>query len=273
MKDGVILETQNLTLKGVNNGLFVDYGSFKVCGGDFVIIKGKNGCGKSTLFKYLSRDSDVYYKVGGGVKFYGADLPDKFIDDFTDAEASALLRSIVYVGQEDEFETGATAYYSVYVPAARAIKADKRLSPAEKRKKLEETDGIIKEYFNKYLRDGFKCTERQFAHKRVRKYSGGQQKMLHVLSGIIKARVCGVELVMLDEPLNNLDGQNKAILNGVFSDLINEKTAVMIITHCQVFDCINKVLTIVQDGDNAGRAELKECALKAHSGCLEEYRK
>ncbi len=274
MRDGVILETQNLTLTGINNALNVNYGSFKICGGDFVMIRGKNGCGKSTLFRYLSRDSDAYYKVSGGAKVYCGGLPeDKFIDGYTSGEDAALRRAVVCIGQEDLFETGASAYYALYAPAAQAIKGDGRLTAAQKREKSEQADGLINEYFNAYLRDGFKCTERQFRHGRVGKFSGGQQKMLHVLGGIIKARVCGVELVTLDEPLNNLDGQNKAILNCIFSDLLGDKRAVMIITHCQIFDGINKVLSIVQNPDGSGRAELKECAVKANSGCLEDYRK
>ena len=95
--------------------------------------------------------------------------------------------------------------------------------------------------------------------------------MINVLAGIIKARICELRLVLMDEPLNNLDGRNKDILNKLITELRQGRVAVIAITHCQIFDGINKVMTLSECEDGVHRAKISEQAEYAHTECLECY--
>jgi ABC-type nitrate/sulfonate/bicarbonate transport system ATPase subunit len=96
--------------------------------------------------------------------------------------------------------------------------------------------------------------------------------MINVLAGIIKARICEVKLVLMDEPLNNLDGKNKAILNRLITDLRREQPiAIVAITHCLIFEGVNRVLTLVDERPDLRRAVLAECSEDVHKECLENY--
>ena len=80
----------------------------------------------------------------------------------------------------------------------------------------------------------------------VNKLSGGQQKFIHILQGIIKAKISNSSLILMDEPLNDLDKENKKILINLIYDLrkSNEKLTILLITHCKVFPGVNAILRI-----------------------------
>ena len=95
--------------------------------------------------------------------------------------------------------------------------------------------------------------------------------MLSVLSGIIKAKVCESSIIIMDEPLNNLDGKNKYYLNKIFSEFRNENVAMLIITHCQIFDGINRVINITDVKTGEVKAEITDICVPPHSDCLEAF--
>lgn len=252
----------------------IDYGSFDVFPGDFVLIKGRNGCGKSTLLRFFRLQSARYFGVlGGGILFYGQGFPEKSIHLCTAEELTKLSCMVSYIGQDDEFLTADSAYSYIYHVCKLALENGGAFSRAERKRKLAEVDAAIRAYYEKYLAEGFRCKSyRTFKYKRARAWSGGQQKMICVLAGIIKAKVCGLRLIVLDEPLNNLDGKNKYILNELLGELRRAGTAILAVTHCQVFDGVNKVLYISEGEGGDQRAALYERADPAHSECLEPFR-
>ena len=95
--------------------------------------------------------------------------------------------------------------------------------------------------------------------------------MISVLAGIIKAKICGLKLVIMDEPLNNLDGKNKDVLNKLIAELRKNDVAIIVVTHCQIFDGINKVLTLAEQEDGVQKATLLERNEPAHTECLENF--
>lgn len=253
----------------------VEYGTFDIYAGDFVLVKGRNGSGKSTLFRLLClNDADYFSLTGDGQLLYrGEGFPDKSIDEYSDAEIARLRRSVVYIGQDDRFESWASGYAAMFNPAARAVDNDRALTSAQKKEKRRQIDGAVRAIFRDYIAENFVCSDfKTFKRKSVHAWSGGQQKMLHVLAGVVKAKVCGVRLMVLDEPLNNLDGKNKYYLNKVFSELRGGDTAILLITHCQIFDGINRVLEIAELPDGIRRATLYERTDAPHGECLESYK-
>lgn len=251
----------------------IEYGSFDINLGDFLLVKGRNGCGKSTFLRLFRLQSVNYFKVGGGsIKFYDEDFPDESIHLYSSDDLTKLNCRISYIGQEENFLSSDSAYSFIYNSCKYALACDKTLTVKEKRERLAEVDAAIAEYYEKYLAASFQCKNyKTFKNKNVRGWSGGQQKMINVLAGVIKAKLCGLKLVVMDEPLNNLDGRNKFILNHLIAELRQGSVAVIAITHCQIFDGVNKVLTLEECGDGVRRATLKETGEPSHSECLENY--
>lgn len=253
----------------------IDYGSFTVNEGDFLLVKGRNGYGKTTFLKLFHLQGVNYFRVTQGDVYFRAAgfAPDKSIIDFAGDELTRLNRCVSYVGQEEIFKTGATAYSTIYDYCKTAINESKTLSSDEKKQKLAYAADIIKEYFDKYLQKSFECPSfKAFRTKSVKTWSGGQQKMINVLAGIVKAKACGLRLIVMDEPLNNLDGRNKDILNTLVKELRADGVAVIAITHCQIFDGINKVLTITENAEGERKAIFSEREEPSHAECLEAFR-
>lgn len=287
----VILKAENLELRvmrGRDVRLKINY-NFEISEGDFVIVKGGNGSGKSTLFKAICKSGTGYFEKSGSLiyndpenGFNNANILD--IDE-TSAEAAKLRRSLVYIGQEDRFVSWAAARDAVYDSCWHAISNDAEYTKEQKLQKRKLLNKLIDEYFENFLigifsdknedaAEGKRKTDpyREFRRKKVTDLSGGQQKLLHVLSGVIKAKICGCKLIILDEPLNNLDGENKYRINEMFKDIMkNGDITVLVITHCQIFESINKVLTIeTGNGVNVCTMQSLEKYV-CHRDCLNEY--
>ena len=258
---------------GENFRFTIEYGSFDIALGDFVLIKGRNGCGKSTFLRLFHLQGQKYFKViSGDIYFRAPGFPDKSIQHYSVNELTHLNCALSFIGQEECFPRSDSAYSYIYEVCRIALSYDKTLTAAQKRAKLAEVDSVIYEYYEKYLAASFQCKNyKTFKKKNVRAWSGGQQKMINVLAGIIKAKICGLRLVVMDEPLNNLDGRNKDILNKLIADLRRGNVAVMAITHCQIFDGVNKVLNLVEGEDGIRRATLHTHGEPAHTECLESF--
>lgn len=257
----------------------IEYGRFDIRLGDFVLIKGRNGSGKSTFLRLFHLQGIDYFEVtGGDIYFYAPDFPDKkSIHNYSVNELTHLNCCISFIGQEERFLSSDSAYSYIYSTCKIALEHDKSLTNEQKHARLLEVDSVIREYYDKYLSSSFLCKDyKTFKRKNVRAWSGGQQKMINVLAGIIKAKICKLRLVVMDEPLNNLDGRNKDILNKLIRELMSEgSVAVMAITHCQIFDGVNKVLQLEEGEDGVHRATLWDIQNrpedKPHKECLEDF--
>ena len=276
-----IVSVKNLVL-GVKNDektendfrFKIDYGAFDIKLGDFVLIKGRNGCGKSTFLRLFRLQGVNYFKVtDGSILFLEDGFPEKSIHLYSTDELTRLNCMVSYIGQEEKFLTFDSAYSFIF-NSCRLAMSYGNMSAAEKSDRLKKVDGLISDYYEKYLAASFQCKNyKTFKTKNAHHWSGGQQKMINVLAGLIKAEVCGLKLVVMDEPLNNLDGMNKYILNELIKEVRKKDVAVMAITHCQIFDGVNKVLNIEEGVDGVRRAVLLEEGVPPHSDCLEAYQK
>lgn len=272
LKIGVLSENPQ---DGKRYRFTIDYGSFSIDEGDFLLVKGRNGYGKTTFLNLFHLQGVNYFRVTQGDVYFRDDRfdPNKSIIDFAGDELTRLNRYVSFVGQEEIFKTGATAYSAIYDYCKTAINESETLTKPDKKQKLIRVAEIIKEYYDKYLQKSFECPSfKAFKTKGVRTWSGGQQKMINVLAGIIKAKACGLRLIVMDEPLNNLDGRNKDILNTLVKELRAGGVAVIAITHCQIFDGINKVLTITESAPGERKAIYSEREEPSHAECLEVFR-
>lgn len=262
-----------VTLKGENgNDRDIHYGSFDIHPRDFLLVKGRNGSGKSTFLRLFHLQGvDYFYVKSGEIIFCEDGLPKESIHTYSGADLTRLNRRVSFIGQEERFLSSSSAHSYIYDVCLTALR-ESGLSGAQLRERLRRVDDMICEYYEKYLAKSFECKKyKTFKTKKVSAWSGGQQKMINVLAGIIKARVCGIKLVLMDEPLNNLDGRNKDVLNKLINELLADGVAMITITHCQIFDGVNKVLFLEEREDGTRHAKLSECSEPAHVECLESY--
>ena len=86
------------------------------------------------------------------------------------------------------------------------------------------------------------------------RFSGGEQRLLSVLSAI--ATRPQTELMIIDEPLNNLDFVNARNISNLINRVIQEnpKIGLLMISHCRIFPFINREINIT----DSGASELSE---------------
>ena len=288
-----VVSVKDLTLGIVNEDdpgrgykFTVNYGTFDIFPGDFVIVKGRNGCGKSTFLRLFRLQGVKHFKVKNGeILFCCEGFPQKSIHNYSDDELSDLACSVSFIKQDDEFASYDSAYSYIVRVCDTALKYKLEVKYRGKKdalllyhreytEKRKELDELIRKYYGKYLAESLGENYKIFLRKKAREWSGGQQKMISVLADILKAKICGLELMVMDEPLNNLDGKNKYILNGLIKELRedNPDIAIIAITHCQIFDGINKVLTISEGEDGVRIARFEPKTEYAHTECLENYK-
>ena len=74
--------------------------------------------------------------------------------------------------------------------------------------------------------------------------SGGQKKLTNIFSNLIRYNFC--DLIILDEPLNNLDYSNVRAFSNVLTRLYHSKSdrAIILITHCRSIPIVNRIIEI-----------------------------
>jgi branched-chain amino acid transport system ATP-binding protein len=172
-----ILEHSAPTLLEVNN-LHVAYGkaevvhgvSFDVRAGEFVVLLGRNGAGKSTILHALS---GLIPKRSGRIAFDGVDI------------SSASPRTIVRAGVVQVLE-GHRVFHALTVEDNLLIGTYVH-TPKGDRSKLEHIYTLFPEIAEK-------------RHQNASRLSGGQQQILAVAQGVIGAP----KLLILDEPSGGL---------------------------------------------------------------------
>ena len=219
-----LLTANKISLKYENHTVFKDL-SFSIESGDFLCIVGPNGCGKSTLLKCLV----------GQIKLTSGKI--KFGNDFHQNQ-------IGYMPQNPKFNDSFPA--SVYEIVA---------SGSLNRIKLFES------YPKQRIDDALKALNIQNLKKsKFSKLSGGQrQKVL-----LARAIVASEELLILDEPSNNLDYRSKQEFYETLKEL-NKKLTIIMVTHDLDHHNLvgNKILSL--DPQHAFFGSTKEYVRRIHA--------
>ena len=86
------------------------------------------------------------------------------------------------------------------------------------------------------------------AKSKPAKFSGGEQRLLSVLSVI--ATRSNADLMIVDEPLNNLDFVNARNISNLINRVIreNSKMALLMISHCRIFPFITREIKLTPEG-------------------------
>lgn len=227
-----VLKIKDLSVQLKNRNLLQNV-SFEIKEGEVVLLSGANGIGKSTLLKCIlglesegkDIDGEIIVRGFGNV----LTLPD---DDI-----QKLRASIAYVQQRDNYsEMG-----NIQV---RDIISDS--SEAGTRKSLTYSE--VNDLIDKWIPRSDDNSRVFDAKSKPARFSGGEQRLLSVLSTI--ATRSKSELMIIDEPLNNLDFVNARNISNLINGVIREnpKIAVLMISHCRIFPFITREIKLTSNG-------------------------
>ena len=204
----------------------VENGEFEVYPGEFVLILGENGAGKSSIFRSIVRE-DTNSSGDERVMYF----KDELID--SPSKLDWFRRSIGYARQEDDpdrfFSRKVFRCVKDYVGASQKFKGK------EKNKEIKKA---IDEVYNALHCDEY--ADGEFMSRRLAKCSGGEKRMASLLRALSRTKS---DLFILDEPINNLDAHHARLLNNYLADLKKRENppGILVITHCHMFQCVNRV--------------------------------
>ncbi|MCG3211902.1 MAG: Lipoprotein-releasing system ATP-binding protein LolD [Anaerolineae bacterium] len=193
VKKFAVGNTEVTILKGI---------SFKVYAGEFVIIVGPSGNGKSTL---LNMCTGIDYPNNGAVLVTGENIHDM------NANRQSLWRgkNVGIVFQFFQMMPTLTLFNNVMLPMELAGK----YSGKERKERAE------------YLLELVQLKEQM--HKLPSMVSGGQQQR----AAISRALANDPPLLIADEPTGNLDPTSAGLVFNIFKKLVDEGKTIMMVTH------------------------------------------
>lgn len=194
-----IVEFQNVNYS-VGAQQILENINLQITAGDFFILLGESGCGKTTLLKLINR---LIEPTGGKILVEGKSTKDW--------DAIKLRRKIGYVLQEG----GLFPHFTVERNVA--------LVPDLENHEKEKTRAKVSE-----LLEMVGLNPNKFANRFPHELSGGQRQRV----GVARALAADPELLLLDEPFGALDAITRTNLQKEFAALVKNlgKTAVFV-TH------------------------------------------
>jgi putative ABC transport system ATP-binding protein len=169
--------------------------------GEFVAIMGPSGCGKSTLLNIiglLDNPTDGKYFFGG-----------EEVSKYKERQRTNLRKgNIGFVFQSFNLIDELTVYENVELPLLYL-----KVTPSERRRKVTSVLERMK-----------------ISHRKKhfpQQLSGGQQQRV----AISRAVVTKPMLILADEPTGNLDSTNGEEVMNLLTELNNEGTTIVMVTH------------------------------------------
>lgn len=227
-----ILSINNLSIH-IKQQKLMENVSFDIDEGDVILLSGENGIGKSSILKSILRLESEEKKIGGKI------IHRSFGDIFSlnDIELQKFRSRVAYVPQKDEYsEMGRIQ--------VRDVISNSRESHSGRDMSYSEINDLIDEWLPR-REDNRRIFD---AKSQPGKFSGGEQRLLQVFS-VIATRYDS-DLLIIDEPLNNLDFVNARHISNIINKVIrqNPKMGVLMVSHCRIFPFITKELKLTADG-------------------------
>lgn len=227
-----ILNINELSIQIKNRNLMRGV-SFSVNEGEAVLLSGANGTGKSTLLKSILQLENEGKKVSGEifVRDYGNILT------LSNDEIQRFRSNVAYVQQRDDYAEMGNVQVRDIISESGEASTRKTLS-------YSEVNDLIDEWIPR-KNDNSRVFD---AKSKPAKFSGGEQRLLSVLSVI--ATRSNADLMIVDEPLNNLDFVNARNISNLINRVIreNSKMALLMISHCRIFPFITREIKLTPEG-------------------------
>jgi putative ABC transport system ATP-binding protein len=175
--------------------------NLEVNAGEFVAVMGPSGCGKSTLLNIIGLLDNP---TDGELYFDGTE-----VSRYKERQRTNLRKgNIGFVFQSFNLIDELTVYENVELPLLYM-----NVSSSERKQKVNEVLDRMK-----------------IAHRKKhfpQQLSGGQQQRV----AISRAVVTRPKLILADEPTGNLDSANGDEVMGLLSELNQEGTTIIMVTH------------------------------------------
>jgi putative ABC transport system ATP-binding protein len=171
--------------------------------GEFVAVMGPSGCGKSTLLNILGMLDDA---DSGSYKFN-----DIEIAGFSERKRAQLRKhNLGFVFQSFNLIDELTVYENVELPLIYT-----KVSSSTRKSRVEEV-----------------LDKMQIMHRRnhfPQQLSGGQQQRVAVARAVVNKP----KLILADEPTGNLDSKNGIEVMQLLTDLNDQGTTIVMVTHSE----------------------------------------
>ena len=185
-------EVETLALNGVN---------LKVANGEFVAIMGPSGCGKSTLLNIIGMLDNP---TEGSYQFAGHK-----VEGLKESQRTQLRKgNLGFVFQSFNLIDELTVFENVELPLIYL-----KMNKSERREKVQAVLERMK----------IAHREKHFPQQ----LSGGQQQRV----AIARAVVTNPKLILADEPTGNLDSKNGIEVMNLLTELNQEGTTIVMVTH------------------------------------------
>lgn len=177
--------------------------SFEINTGEFVAIMGPSGCGKSTLLNIIGLLDDL---DSGSFIFNNTE-----VSGFNERKRAEMRKhNIGFVFQSFNLIDELTVFENVELPLIYT-----GVAAAERKR-------IVDEVLDKI----------QIAHRRnhyPQQLSGGQQQRVAVARAVVN----NPKLILADEPTGNLDSRNGNDVMQLLTDLNEQGTTIIMVTHSE----------------------------------------
>lgn len=177
--------------------------SFSVKTGEFVAVMGPSGCGKSTLLNILG----LLDEPDGGSFLFN----DQEVAHFKERQRANLRkRNIGFVFQSFNLIDELTVFENVELPLIYL-----GVKTSERKERVEEV-----------------LQKMQIMHRRnhyPQQLSGGQQQRVAVARAVVNKP----KLILADEPTGNLDSTNGHEVMELLTDLNEQGTTIVMVTHSE----------------------------------------
>ncbi|HTJ50366.1 MAG TPA: ATP-binding cassette domain-containing protein [Cyclobacteriaceae bacterium] len=192
-----VVEMRNLKIQYGDKVILENF-NWTINEGERWALLGKNGSGKTTVFSLIFADHPIAYReevyLFGKRRGTGESIWD-------------IKKRITYLGPE------LISYLNPKNIAQSAIDYVRSLHPKGKEEKLIE----LLQYFNAFT----------FMQKPVKVLSSGQLQLMMVISSFLEDK----ELLLLDEPFQFLDDEQKERMSTYMQSHLDSKTTLVLITH------------------------------------------
>ncbi|HEX8548700.1 MAG TPA: ABC transporter ATP-binding protein [Cytophagaceae bacterium] len=169
--------------------------------GEFTAIMGPSGCGKSTLLNIIG----LLDNPSGGELYF----LDKEVSKYTERQRAELRKSnIGFIFQSFNLIDELTVFENVELPLIYM-----KIGAVERKRRVEEV-----------------MEKLQIMHRRKhfpQQLSGGQQQRV----AVCRAIVAKPSLILADEPTGNLDSKNGEEVMNLLTQLNEEGTTIIMVTH------------------------------------------
>lgn len=196
VKYPVSIEAKNVMIKFNQKMLFcADRLSFSQ--GDVIYLQGDNGSGKSTLMKLLA---GLQSPTKGQIESHGF-VPTPWW------RTQSLLGKAVYLHQHPYLFEGSVKYNLTYALAQRSLSSEKR------KKRISQAIHM--------------CQLTDLLNHHASDLSGGERQRL----AIARAWIAQPKLLMLDEPISNMDKHSQSLVLAMINQLKQDGTGLLISSH------------------------------------------